>query len=654
MAFTPVVILSNLKDVKVSITSLETPVWRMKLWNYPYVKHLPFMADYDDYNKYAISLENVVIDFIEYLRVYSMAQLRNTHNAWMADPNDPSIIYIHFINHIPSISFLSFKAGFQTGFSYKEPVYLGELKTFPFLQDFPAIEDSSDNLTYQKMKFASGNITIDNSAGMLDGLFELFGNDLTLLNYTGEQELEVIRQFFISSYTVGLKNAVFSVKDKRSRLTFKAPNQFYTREEYKFIEDNLVDKVKQDAYGRCFGVEGTCVNRNQVYINPAAYPLVFNDWFQYKFSRKITKVETIQVNINDVWTEVFPGLGIPGNNDYQSTNPYPVRLIYKDANNNDLTVNITASNMDNLGALYPTNDGRIAIWWSQALRDNPGYLERRNGNANKAKMAGIFVDKHTPGDIIKDMMVYYGELPYDVSYFDMATWDQEMAGGKNIGICLDRSDDIFSWIEKIQNGAMMGFQLLVYKNLFTARLDNPNRTETFDIKWQEIINRDELVPEMNGNNYATFTTINYRYDYADKEWLTVVDKSQRVAILKTYKFEKEYTNDSYLINEADVIKKGQIILENFMKARPIIRGIGLQGVREELKLYATGWIDFSVQIPRQMKIIQKYMQGRTSAGKIRVKIIGWNQDIKNEKTYIDVVQCDRLESLNDMYPQMEE
>ena len=658
MKGTPLVLLSKTTDITKIFTAFDSPVWRAKLWGNPYEQNLSFMAENDPkYNRFAIQLENVIIDFIEYLRVFDYRTLRRTNRAWMLAPNDPSILFIHFEFSNPPSAFMSFVSGIALGFSYGPPALLGEIKTYPVLLAFPEIEDQADHFVYQKMKFSSGQVSIDNSTGMLDELFELFGNDLSLL-IKKNNKLNIVRQFFIEKYTIGLSSVVFSVKGKRSRLTFKAPNTYYTRDEFPFIDESLENTVIQDAYGNCRMALGTCLNRNQIYNPPLFEPANgFNNWFTFKFARIITSIEQVMVYMSDVWTEVFPGLGIPpaadnpgsgaaGNASYLNTNPSAIRLITIDAAGNDVPVTVTRENMNDLPK---NNDGRIQIWWSQAMRDNPGFLERRNGNANRAAMTGVFVDFRTPGDIVRDMMSFYGALPYDASYFNLENWEREMGqrhANNQIGLVLDRADNIFNWIEQIQNGALLGFQLVIYKNLFSARVDNPNRTETFDIKWHEIVNRDELQPEMGGEMYATYTKINWWHDYANGAWETVIDKSQRLAILDIYKFEKEYANDTFLVNEADVIRKGSFILESFMQVRPIIRNIELKGLWEsEISLFSTGWIDFSVKIPRQMKLVQKFMKERNSVGRIRVKVLGWRRDYKLEKIFVDVIQADRIGAL---------
>ena len=670
MAGIPIVQLSNTNELTVIVTAYDSPIWKTRLWVDPYEKHLPFMVEEDTkYNHYEIIIGNIFIDFVEYLRVNSYEELRKTDLAWWSDPNEPSVVYMHFKNSNPPSSFVSFKTGILWAFSYGKSVLLGRHKTYPLLLDFPEIEDSSDNFEYKRMAFSTGNVVIDNSTGLLDEFTGLFGNDINFLNLTENGSLEFIRQFYVENYTIGLDSIKLSVKDKRSRLTLQAPNTFYTLEKYPHIEDNLENKVIQDAYGYCRGVEGTCLNRKEIY---AKFPLFegeelveegeFNDWFQFKFARRITKIEKVFAKMSDVWTEVFPGLGVEGNEPaplsddpdepeviyWQDINPHPIKIIHK----NEFGIEIKSTIPDNgiLTGNMLNNDGRIEIWWSQAMRDNRGHLHRRNGDANTVKMTGIFVDLHTPGDIVKDMMTYYGHLPYESSYFDLSDWEREMEGGRPIGICLDSAKNIYDWIEQIQNGSFLGFQLLINKNLFTARVDNSTRDESFNIHWAEILNRNEVELELNGEKYATFTTINYLQDYTDKEWKTEIDQSKQTAIMDVYKYEKEFVNNAFLsgtgdidLARRDVLRKSKAILDNYMEVRPIYRGIQLDGLRlNEIKLFSTGWIDFTVEIPRQMKIVQKYMKPRLHHGKMRVKVLSYKRNWKDSKITIDVIADEEI------------
>ena len=655
----PVVQFTYTRDIQTFFTANETPIWRTRLWIYEYIKTLPFMAEYDEeFNKIAIFVTTLIIDFVELKKVDSTDALRRDDRRWMLNPTDRSELLIHFEGHKPPLSFFVFRTGLALGFTYQYSELLGKIKTWPFLLDIPLIEDQTDLLRYQRMAFSSGKITIDNSSGMLDEYFlHLYGNNVDLLTLDEKNKLEEIRQFFLESYSLGLSTATFNVKDKRARLSFNAPVETYTKEKYPYIDDNLIDKVEIDAYGYCRGVPGTCINRNNIYVNEVS--MTFNLYFDFKFARKITSVEEVWVKMSDKWTQVFPGLGIIDSDTYSQLNPHPIQLVYKNQNGSEQSLEITNENKNTLGDY--DNNGIIRIWHTQAMKDNPGNLDRMNGDANEVKMNGVFVDLHTPGDIIKDLLTHYGDLPDDESWLNAQEWARETAGMKQIGICLNEKKSVFDWIELIQNGSMLGFQLVSYRDLFSARVDNSNRKESFNIKWNEILNKPAIEPEIGSENYASFSTINYLKDYADNETLTIVDKTFRNDILNAYRFEKEYQNDNFLSGyrnpaqsknerteqaKKDVEKKGKIVLENFTKIRPVIRNIELDGLRwDEIQLFSTGWIDFKMELPRQMKIIQKYMKPREFMQQLRVKVIKCRRNLRENKTFIDVIQCDRLRIL---------
>ena len=644
MTYSPLVQLANMADIRKLFTAFEAPIWRARLWVNPYERRLPFMADRDTaYNSRAAQISNVIIDFVEYLRLESYAALRGAARSWMLDPADASALLVHFEGGNPPHAFASFRHGTLTGFSFGG-ASAGPARAYPLLAEAPSAEDSSDHLSYQRMRFGSGTVSIDNSSGTLDDLLDLFGNDLLLFRQSRDGRLALERAFFIESYELGLASADFSVKDRRSRLTFQAPSAFYSREEYPFIDESLIERVIQDAYGRCRGVPGVCVNRSQIYNPPNFVPADgFNNRFRFRFAREITAIEEVWVEqAAGAWSQVFPGLGVPGNEDgeeefvYQDVNPHPIRILCKDALGNDLPVEVTAENMGSL----PPNAGIIEIWWSQAMRDNPGHLERRNGNALPAKMTGTFVNRNTAGEIARDIMAYYGELPYEPSYFDIEGWERELSGGAQVGLFLDRAQDAFKWIERLQNGGILGFQMVISGDRLSARADDPDRAETFAIPWHEICNRGELRLEMNGELYATHAEINYNKDHALGEWMTVRDTSQREAILEIYMFEKGFYNDSLLVHEADAAEKARAALESFRRVRPIIRGIELEGLRDEMLLFATGFIDFTLPLPGQMRPVQKFMRDRQTIGRARVRVIGWKRDITRNRTCIDVMQCD--------------
>jgi len=639
---TPIIQIANETNISNIFTAHESGIWRVKLWVTDYEQNLPFMADADaSYRAMPFQLGSVRIDFILYLQVYNYETLKTTEQTWMFDPSDASRIFIHFKNSAPPFVFINFKAGALYAFSYGAPVVIGNTKTLPLLKSIPDIEDSSDLFQYQRMAFTTGNIVIDNSSGYLDSFFELFGSDVFFNIYKSKDDVEIVKKFFVEDYEIGLDEVRLSIKDIRARLNYSAPNTVYTREAFPYIDENLENRVIQDAYGECRGVEGTCINRRKVYEwHNSDTDYKFNEYFQFKFARTITSIEEINVEMNGVWIQIYPGRGIPGNNDPNSPDRYiPIHT----GETRPLIVNKAGVEVDiPLSGALPDNDGVIAIWWSQALRDNPGFLHRRNGNAHRVKMTGVFNNYHTYQDIAKDIIVYYGQMSHPASYIDLLDWEEELSIGHQMGVCLSQQRSVFEWIEEIQNGSVMGFQLVNYKSLLSARLDNPNRRETFDIHFTRILNRDQVNLSFDGGFYATHAAINYNQDYTLREFITHTDLTYRNTILDIYKYEKEYNNDTFLIQKEDAELKATWILDSFSQIRPIIRNIEIEGIPEsDIKLFATGWIDFSVELPRQMKALQVYIKKRNIVGRLRVKIIKVRHDTVNNKSYIDVIQQPR-------------
>jgi hypothetical protein len=266
-------------------------------------------------------------------------------------------------------------------------------------------------------------------------------------------------------------------------------------------------------------------------------------------------------------------------------------------------------------------------------------------------MTGVFVNKQYARDIIIDLMVHYGDMDATELLINLKEWNEELSKNWQIGFFMDKSAELFTWVEKIQNNGLLGFQITIDRDLFSCRLDNPNRPDSFNLRPVEIMNMNEVEMEMQGENYFSFSTINYALDNTDKTYLSSVDLTMREFVIDQYLFEREYTNDSFLIWSEDVVRKGKAIVENYSIIRPILRNIKLDGLHEgDIKLYSTGWIDFRQKIPRQMRLINRFMKDRKFAGRIRVKVIGYARDIKEDTVTIDVVQCDALDSLQDLYP----
>jgi hypothetical protein len=137
-------------------------------------------------------------------------------------------------------------------------------------------------------------------------------------------------------------------------------------------------------------------------------------------------------------------------------------------------------------------------------------------------------------------------------------------------------------------------------NTFTARLDNPNRPQTANIKHIEILNLDEVTIDFNADLYASYTDISYGKTYSpdkdEDDYLHVIDKSNRRQMLDKHRLEKVYEVETLLPDKANAELKGKLILEDFAQLRPVINGIKLFGFDWfDLRVYDIIAIDFFIE-----------------------------------------------------------
>jgi len=628
-------------------TAFEPGIWRYCL--YATGELLPFMED--TFNRVSIKCNNLVIDQVEYLKLDSLNYLRSyvpteTTGAWY---NEGSVIYVRFPFYNPPYLFFSKKYGTLMGFTDGSPKIINGTVYKSGLLSTPEITVSADAFTYDRMKFNSANISIDNSDGQFDDAGDFFGNEFNILvavmperkednrhlirtiEETGNEKiasvdsgideyvtlyqekkdeeikLKLLVQYYIENISVTLDKADFKLNDKRERLSAMIPNKQYTREEYPFIDDNMIDKDMQEVYGKCFGVPGVCLQGEQINARDGE-PKDSEGYlteYKYRFSSKIARLDRIQVKMTageypdsaseykmkntDGWTEIWNS-----------------KTGWKDGVGND------AGNVTNPTLLA---QGIITLRWDIAKQG--GLRENR---INEVRADGVFIAfpennngilKATPKDIIKNIMYKYSNIPYDKNYFDMGKegtgkggFDDELSklDPYEIGIMFDKSISIYEAIEQIQSGSVFGFQFQVHENKFTARLDDPDRKERGSISHTEILNLNEIEVDWNAELYGTYTDIEYAHRYEEDEFSRFIDRGSRQDILDIHRIDKVWNVQTLLANKDDAKKKSDKLLEDFKKLKPIIRNIKLSGEKwfglvedfEELRIYDIIKIDFSI------------------------------------------------------------
>jgi hypothetical protein len=684
------------------LTAIPT-VYKPGIWRYCLYATgglLPFMRD--TFNRTPVKVSNLIVDNEEYNvleTVNEMTGYEHNKGCWV---NGGSVIYVRFPFYNPPYLHYLFRYGVLIGYTNNKPVVLDGTTYRSGLLSSPEVEHSADAFTFDRMKFNSASVTIDNSDGQFDDAEYLFGNEFNLLlGIIPEDEKETprrsvkllaeaenkqlitnkktdeyitqigkdrekpkpefwkIAQYYIANITVGLASATFHLKDKRERLSAKIPNQVFT-DELEYIDEKYIGKDRQEAYGRCFGVTGVCLEGTRIYIDKTKPNLGKITKYYFRFSSQISRVDRIQVKMTEGELPVNPSdpMGAQIKVDGWTT---VYQLIPDEAPNNWAG---WKPGID-IGDVSPELLARGEIALSTKVAKKKGEIE---GETNEVRMDGVFNnpenrdlehgDLVTPLDIIKDILYKYSSVPYGRSRYYHADGrleieaELERISGYEIGVLFDKSILIYEAIEKLQSGSVMGFQFGVYQELFTARLDNPNRPISRTINNIEITNLHEVEVDWNAEIYGTSTNIEYAHNYNMDKGSHFIDTSYKDRILKLHRIEKEWGAETLLANKEDAEKKSRMLLDGFSDLQPLIKNIKLTGKKRfDLRIYDIVEIDFIIhgeekeKYPRHIiKLISEVGNGRLVSMKNTdeyVTLIN-EKETQDERYFIGELRCQIL------------
>jgi len=603
--------MEHTKLLKAIPTAFEAGIWRYCLYAIGVI--LSFMDD--TFTREQINVSNIIINQIEYTEVDTLEELRTTLSAddggWV---NGGSVVYVKFPYYYPPFLFYSHRYGTFIGFTDNNPVLIDGRMYRPGMFNVPIIEQSADAFTYDKMKFNSASVSIENTNGQFDDIADLFGNEFNLhVRAIDEEQKRKLAQYYIANITVSLNKATFHLKDKRERLSAKIPDKKFTKEKYPFIDDNLIDKDMQEVYGRCFGIPGVCLQGKQIYAKPdePQESAGYLTQYRFRFSSAITRVDRIQVKMTSGKLPVNENDPMGPQKDVDGwTEVYNIETGWKPRINPIGDVTSLLAN------------GEITLPWQVARQEG----DREKG-INEVRMDGLFINKSTPLEIIKDVMYRYSNFPFDERRYDTVEITDELAPlDHEIGIMFDKPISVYEAIEQLQSGCVLGFQFRVYENKFTARLDDPNRDELPAIKSHEIQNLDEVEIDWNAELYGTYTDIEYAYNYGEKSGRHWIDKTMQRSILEIHRINKEWPAHSLLANIQDAELKSSLLLEDFKDRHPLIKNIKLYGEKWfDLRVYDIFYIDIYIPGEEKDKYPHKLIMLIDRVGRERVVIAQKNE-----------------------------
>jgi hypothetical protein len=727
--------LTVLAEIETTDELIAVPtIYRPGIWRYCLYATgglLPFMND--TYNRTPIKCNNIIIDneeYNEFETIVEMIDFDEKKGCWV---NGGSVIYVRFPFYNPPYLHYLFRYGVLLGFTDNKPVVLNGTAYRPGLLSSSKIEHSADAFTYDRMKFNSASVAIDNSNGQFDDAGYLFGNEFNLLigiipkderdnprrrvkllaeaenkqlvpvkktdeyitligkdKKKPEPQFWKIAQYYIANITVGLASATFHLKDKRERLSAKIPDQWYTTGAYPRIEEKYIDKEMQEAYGRCFGVPGVCLEGTAIYREGDSGPKMTE--YNFRFSSQISRVDRIQVKMTegellvdsndptgekkkaDGWTTVYQRVKPNDGSDDDWGGSYPRwKPGITVGHGPECYVNTSAGTGYINERIDLLSAGEITLSYGVAKQkgdrekeinevrmdgvfNNPGNRDFITGEITARDLKKEFV---TPLDIILDIMTKYANTPYDkYRYFSINNVPEiktelDQLNDYEIGVLFDKSISVYEAIEKLQSGSVMGFQFGVYQDLFTARLDNPNRETSRTINNIDITNLHEAEVDWNAEVYGTYTNIEYAYNYNEGKGKRFIDKDEQQTILKLHRIDKEWITETLLANKEDAKNKSNFLLDNFSNFQPLIKNIKLSGTKWlDLRIYDVVEIDFVIhgeekeKYPRHIiKLISEVGNGRLAAMKQTdeyITLINNEKEIKEERYFIGELRCQIL------------
>jgi hypothetical protein len=526
---------------------------------------------------FPVGVSAVIVDKIRFSQVNTISDLYDRTFCQIENT-----VYVRCEAYYPLWMYHVSRYNIIIGFTDEKPFLLGYTLYRAGLDYIPKISDKSDNLEYASMTFRNDTIDLLNTKGQFDDVIRYFGNNIrvkSLINNTWQN----LYEYYIKNVKIKSEKTTFICGDRREKLVQQVPNGRFAMEEYPKMKKELEGEIRQDVYGKCEWVKCVCVDELDIFLDQNG--TVKKTWRTFYVSRKITTLmliderdpKNIKTLYNHVWIKQTQPDEASGSKEVWT--PCPVDLGHSDFSKGIFAVDI----------LYCMN----AIWEGY---DVPEVFELR--------ACGWFNPQNTPLEIIKELLGYYCEIPYNDYMFNIQEIEREIAGLAPIGIVYDSDMGVFDAIEKLQNASNLGFQFKTDFDRFTARLDDNERAVSDTIKIHEIVDIDQIEIDMNRENYATIVDIAYNKNWYHDTAQRYTGKNNRELLLAMYDIDRIYApEETYLIDYQGAKDKADRLEKIFSKTRPIINNIQVLK-HTNLKVYDIITIDLRIPVERKGELKQ--------------------------------------------------
>lgn len=214
-------------------------------------------------NSIVLKVSSVLANSEQLTENQTIENLRLNINSFYWDGVNQTI-YINTGSKAPNYVYSTIELGITKGFS-NYGGFFGNLYYEPRVKSLPQISTQRDSLFWGKISFEGGSISLINN----DGFFDNFGDQ----NYYGAEcriyfgspdgEFAIQYTAYIEDYSFTSFDISINFKDNRKLLSVKLPNNYYSIDDYPYLDDGNEGKPKPLPYGPIRKGLATCLNETQ-------------------------------------------------------------------------------------------------------------------------------------------------------------------------------------------------------------------------------------------------------------------------------------------------------------------------------------------------------------------------------------------------------
>lgn len=462
--------------------------------------------------------------FLQYATVDTLPECIALERSFYWDDANQTL-YVHLIHESPYDSdTYSYEA--LIGFSDSDLIYIDDLEYLPQLSSVPSLRQQEDLQNYRGPSLVNGSIVLDNAGGELDYFItrNLYGNNIFVSyidnedliddgkgNLSGNRsDINRLLSLIIDDYDKGMGNIRISVLDVRTENNKKVPDNFITITDFPDVDEQYLDQPIKVIYGQIREILAIPLNTNSS-----------SNLVEFTVAETMTNFGTIQVEIDEVWTNIEPVISDLGN-------------------------------------------GRFSLLRSE-IEDTPGRIR----NVRLLNCIGIV--NNNAGDVIKDLHERFLGLMFVNAFYNVEEFTEESSSLSPISLVIDEEIELSNLINNIQNGCNIGFRYEVNAlGRRTIRIDDETRSISGFIDQENIQNIYDL--NVNSNRDLVFSNTLVRYNKSDisGRFFSVRNDDYRDMVIRESKKDERLPIETFLVTESDANQRAAIDALRFSQIPEIV------------------------------------------------------------------------------------